>query len=57
MGGNAAVLRNGKLQLDLRKNLFLVRMVKHWNDPKGAVDPPSLAVSSTQVDGALSCSV
>lgn len=51
------MLRNGKLQLDLRKNLFLVRMVKHWNDPKGAVDPPSLAVSSTQVDGALSCSV
>lgn len=33
------MLRNRKLYSDLRKKLFMVRMVKHWNDPRGTVDP------------------
>ncbi|KFR12710.1 hypothetical protein N306_07708, partial [Opisthocomus hoazin] len=39
----------------IRKKLFTMRVVKHWNRlPREAVDAPSLEVFKARLDGALS---
>jgi len=53
--GNGCKLKEGRFRLDIRKKLFTMRVVKHWDRlPREAVDAPSLEVFKTRLDGALS---
>ena len=53
--GSGFELKEGRFRLDVRKELFTVSVVKHWNRlPREAVDAPSLAVFKARLDGALS---
>ncbi|KFO72977.1 hypothetical protein N303_01262, partial [Cuculus canorus] len=41
-------------RLDIRKNFFTMRVVKHWNRlPREAVDAPPLGGFKARLDGAL----
>ncbi|KFR00781.1 hypothetical protein N306_04782, partial [Opisthocomus hoazin] len=52
---NGSKLKEGRFQLDIRKKLFTMRVVKHWNRlPREAVDAPSLEVLKARLNGALS---
>ncbi|KFQ70432.1 hypothetical protein N335_13235, partial [Phaethon lepturus] len=52
---NGFKLKEGILRLDLRKEFFTTRVVKHWPRlPREVVDAPSLETSKVRLDEALS---
>ncbi|TRZ10214.1 hypothetical protein HGM15179_016893 [Zosterops borbonicus] len=52
---NGFKLQDWTFKLDMRKILFTVSMVRHWNRlPRELVGAPSLAEFKTRLDGALS---
>jgi len=55
MRGNDFNLEEGRFRLDIRKKLFTVRVVRHYNRlPREAVNVPSLEAFKARLDGALS---
>ena len=49
--GNELTLCQGRLGLDIRKNLFSERMMMHWH--RDVVESPSLEVFKERVDVTL----
>ena len=55
--GNGHKLRHRKLQLNMRKNFFPLRVTERWKRlPRGTVDSPSLEIFKTRLDKVL-CSL
>jgi len=55
MKGNSFKLKEGRFRLHIRKKLFTVRVVRHWNRlPREVVDVPPLEPFKARLGGALS---
>jgi len=55
--GNGHKLKQRKFHLNLRKNLFTLRVMEHWNRlPREIVESPSLEIFKTRLDKVL-CSL
>ena len=53
--GNGFKLEDGSFRPDMRKKLFPVKVVRHWNRlPSEVVGAPSLETFKAWLDGALS---
>jgi len=51
---NGLKLEQRKFHANMQKNLFMVRMMEHWNRlPREAVEAPSMQIFKTSLDAYL----